>query len=191
MQRRNNNTGFSLAELLIALALLGTITAFTIPKVLSVQTLEKKRTVLKETIASLADITYQASLEGGFTSNAASKAYFKTHLNYVKICETDPGAEGCWVGGDASNADAYLLHNGAALYSINGGTAGESIWIDWDGNAGLNTSGTDRMFVYACTHASNSCSSTIGGTGPKGPGVLGPSSSYASSVTMFEWVFSN
>ena len=44
-------TGFTLAELLIALVILGIMATFTIPKVLQSQTNEKRIAISKETIA--------------------------------------------------------------------------------------------------------------------------------------------
>lgn len=57
-------SGFTLAELLIALAILGVISAFAIPKILSAQQNEKKEAVTRETLGTIMAILHQGRITG-------------------------------------------------------------------------------------------------------------------------------
>ena len=89
--------GFTLAELLIALLILGVVATFTIPKVLQSQANSQKKAVFRETLAVVAQLTEARAKNGGQFANATEmQNYFKDNLNYVKRCPANPQAEGCW-----------------------------------------------------------------------------------------------
>src|SRR5690606_28880505 len=79
---RGGRNGFTLAEVLIALALLGVVAAFAIPKVLEAQVDHQKKLIWKETLATLEDLFYTANLneEAG---HGSFNAYLTRHLNFV------------------------------------------------------------------------------------------------------------
>jgi type II secretory pathway pseudopilin PulG len=141
---------FTLAELLIAVAILGEIATFTIPKIISSQQNGQRKMVFKETLATISALSAAAGRDGGLTDTTSEKAFFRNNLNYVKLCDTDVYTQGCWAEAAGGNADGYVLPNGASIISINGMLPEETITIDWNGTAPPNLSGNDRLFFTIC-----------------------------------------
>jgi prepilin-type N-terminal cleavage/methylation domain-containing protein len=110
-------TGFTLAELLIALAILGVIATFTIPKVLVAQQSTKDKAVAKEAIAAIVG-AYQAYGASNTPSASLSPKNLTPYLNYVRLDTSTANAFDYPVSGtgscDAGNPCIYL-HNGAVL----------------------------------------------------------------------------
>ena len=79
--------GFTLAELLIALAILGVIATFTIPKVLQSQQDEKYKAVTKETIAALSG-AFQAYQQENTLNSGTKSADLTPYLNYIQAATT-------------------------------------------------------------------------------------------------------
>jgi prepilin-type N-terminal cleavage/methylation domain-containing protein len=183
--------GFTLAELLVSLLILGEIATFTIPKILTSQQEAQKKAIFKETIATVFEITRTAALD---TSQVATpslmKQHFRNNLNYTKECVSNLAAEGCLVYGDSANTSGFVLTNGAVILSINGVLQGrETIAIDWNGSAGPNLGGDDLLWITACFGPTD-CD---GGTspillGPTRPGAVGPSVD-ASYVALWREIF--
>lgn len=131
--------GFTLAELLIALAILGIIATFTIPKILSSQQNGKSKAILKETFAmvSSAYSTYRLNNSGSSTTMGA----LTTYMNYVAVDSTtiiDQAAGSYYCNG--AGVTCLRLHNGAILYyenavSFGGTNTTNALWftIDPDG----------------------------------------------------------
>ena len=63
---RNRDTGFTLAEVLIALALLGVVAAFAIPKILINTQSSQKASTFKEAIATVDQLFRQPYMSGTF-----------------------------------------------------------------------------------------------------------------------------
>lgn len=145
---------FTLVELLISMTLVGTITTFTIPKILSSQQNMRQKAVFAETISALNEIFVNPCLRGEITE-ANVGSYFRSHLNAVKICTSDSMAEGCWFGTDLvaqGHTEGVVMHNGAVIAGLDDavGTSGtDTFMIDWDGSSGLNTHGQDQMILKA------------------------------------------
>ncbi|WP_303674242.1 type II secretion system protein [Vampirovibrio chlorellavorus] len=74
--------GFTLAELLISLAILGLIATFTIPKVLSSTQNSANVAKVKEAAATLAAAYQQAKLDGSINSNS-DVSDLSPYLNYL------------------------------------------------------------------------------------------------------------
>lgn len=142
--------GFTLAELLISLAILGVIATFAIPKVLSSQQDGQRVALVRETFAALSEATYLGILSGEL-SDANEITYYQQKLNAVRIC-TDAQAEGCWTGTDntanTATAAALVLPSGVAITDIeNNNTDHEVMWIDWNGADDPNKNCEDQFPV--------------------------------------------
>ena len=154
-----HRTGFTLAELLIALLILGVIATFTIPKILNNQQSSQKKSVFIESIAMLSEITYHARLDNLGISQA--KTYYLNRINGIKICQ-DSQVEGCWPQSDATlpagqvTQGGALLANGATVAGISNGQdlgSGElrdTLILDWNGASGPNTVGNDQIALNIC-----------------------------------------
>ncbi len=169
--------GFTLAELLIALAILAIIATFTIPKLLVNQQNQKRNAIFKEVIASLSQLATNANY-AGVTTTTDFRAFTRKNLNYIKLSTaSDPYTEGCWSVSGGGFADAYLLPNGAMIDNINGPSGfinGETIDIDWNGLQGPNTVGIDIINVYACFQNCKTDGMISTTNTPYLPGTVGP-----------------
>lgn len=148
-------TGFTLAELLISLAILGVIATFTIPKILSAQSDSQKATTFKETIAALNVTLHNCLISGGCTDTVYG-TYMFNNMNYVKGCDTNSIAQGCW---DASAnlagqgvVPGMILATGACITGLDnstGGTGADTLFVDWNCLDGPNTEGDDILRLRA------------------------------------------
>lgn len=172
--------GFTLAELLIALAILGVIATFAIPKILQAQADQHKKAVIKEIYSALSDGFYQGYSSGEMTETNV-ETYMTARLNYIRRCAQSE-TEGCWAGSSFSDSDfvGYLFSNGVAVVGFDNGLSGsyeEWVYLDWDGPAnGNNAMGDDQIslrFAFR-NHASQR------------PGTL---TSGVSSSTLFQSIF--
>ena len=195
MRNRNYNAGFTLAELLIALVILGVIATFTIPKVLQNDADNKKDAIFKETISALYAVVRSANYS---QPSGSGYDYYSNNLNHVVGCPSDASAEGCGAVGPGSTNPGLLLHNGAVILDINqpidGSNWGEdNITIDWNGSEGPNTVGDDQLYAVIIymrpapnnTHCTNERPYTIL-PGECSGGSYNP---LASSVALYESIF--
>lgn len=159
--RSPRKDGFTLSELLIALAILGIIAIFTIPKILMTTQDSRKQAILKETLATIMQIQ-QDGMRAGQLTPSNNDVYFKSKLNAIKIC-TQATTEGCWTSAafGNTNEDGAQLANGAQLAGFDNGTDyGSGRWanaitIDWNGSAGPNLIGDDIIKVWYCYGSAN------------------------------------
>ncbi len=162
---RPQKKGFTLAELLVSLLILGEIATFTIPKILASQQNGMKKAILKETIATLEQIKYEEIDIGGSTDSSTN--IFLDNINAVKVCKTNTQTQGCY---SYNTYPGAVLHNGAILASFDGwvpnwGSPGcyvDGILIDWNGDSGPNLDGDDRLSLII-----NKSDYTCGGVGPR------------------------
>ena len=130
--------GFTLAELLIALLVLGVIATFTIPKVLSSQQSNEWKSSAKETVSMVAE-AYVAYKANNTPATSFSLAQLTPYMNYVVIKTTGADlADGDQGAGsvDCDWGGCVVLHNGVQLHSVNTG-------------AFLNTASTNAIpFLY-------------------------------------------
>ena len=188
-------SGFTLSELLIALALLGLIASFTIPKVLNSTTGQVDKAKWKESIAVIQEVSYNAYSQGltdGF--GADSIDFLRTGVNASNWCNPVMSSP-CWDstatpevdGGNADMQIGFLMPNGAVAYGLDTGPTviGDAVLveivIDINGPEGPNLEGTDEMVLVANfgTGASNGVA----------PGVVRPPDYRPASASLFLEVF--
>lgn len=107
--------GFTLAELLIALAILGIIATFTIPKVLNSSRNQQYNSQAKEVAAMLSGAFQELTLAGNLT-NATYARDFTPYFNYVsKITTGVLDNMGGSTGSIPCSWGCYKLHNGGVI----------------------------------------------------------------------------
>lgn len=129
--------GFTLAELLIALAILGVIATFTIPKILSSQQDSKKTATTKEAAAAVAQ-AWQMYRQDNAPVDTDLRV-LEPYLNYV-VKYTDGSSQGdmAVTEGDmvcSINTPCYKLASGAVIQLYN--------WREFGGTGILNATGFD------------------------------------------------
>ncbi|HEY9685852.1 MAG TPA: type II secretion system protein [Coleofasciculaceae cyanobacterium] len=200
-----NSGGFTLAELLIALAILGVIATFTIPKVLQAQQDNRNKAIAKEAVATISG-AYQAYQLKNQPSASTKLLDLTPYMNYTKIDSSSgylfddtPGgtSAACGAGGFSDGTMTCLfLHNGAMIESpdgINFGGTGTTnavyFYIDPDGKYGGSTSGPSKsivMFLYfngKIANWGNASSNTVVGNAGNSP--YGPTP--ANDPSWFSW----
>lgn len=108
---KHSKRGFTLAELLISLAILGVIATFTIPKVLYSSTNGKATAIAKEA-ASMISGALSAYLLSNSIVDGTTEGTLTPYMNYVSVSTTgtDMTTSAC-----AANAPCLKLHNGGTL----------------------------------------------------------------------------
>ena len=134
--------GFTLAELLIALAILGVIATFTIPKVLQSQQSSKDKSATKEAVAMVSGAFQAYTFNNKITANTWFYD-FTPYMNYVaddtqSVLDDDPTG----TTRNCSSFPCLKLHSGATLQHDSdryGGTSASNalyFMIDPDGKSG-------------------------------------------------------
>jgi prepilin-type N-terminal cleavage/methylation domain-containing protein len=159
--------GFTLAELLIALAILGVIATFTIPKVLNSGTSGQNTAIFKETASTVSGAFSAYQLNNAVTT-ATTTANLTSSINYVNIdtTATNYGSGAC----NAANIVCLKLHNGGVL-SYNSthsfGTAGRYITfnVDPDGTGAATAASIDLVDNGRLTSGGRATGLTAGNGG--------------------------
>lgn len=170
MLKVNRNHAFTLSELLIALAILGLIATFTIPKVLQNVEANQKKAVFKECYASLSQV-----LQQGLNQRPQYiDTYILNNLSGIKTCPVSANGQGCYANVDLSlgtQQPGIVLANGAVLWgflptrTIAHGAGG--IVIDWNGDSGANTRGDDILVLSSCYDPNGTLNCSVIGGGLK------------------------
>jgi prepilin-type N-terminal cleavage/methylation domain-containing protein len=130
---RKRLIGFTLAELLICIAILGEIATFTIPKILTAQQNQKANAITKEDVGILSQALQIARLNG--TLSASTKLTDLTpYMNYVKT-DNSSTFDDFYTPGTTSSCATHLCvhqHNGTVLM------------LDWPAFGG--TGSTNALF---------------------------------------------
>ena len=188
--------GFTLAELLISLAILGVIATFTIPKIMAGQQNSQNVAIAKEAAAMISGGYQKALIDGAITSNTKA-ADLTPYFNYVSM-DTATTVDGVpsYSGNTCSATTPCIrLHSGAVIWLENASFAGTNstnliqFLVDPNGRQDITTTadGPGKSIVFDLYYngfittrgqaKANSCYSA--GCG------WGPSSSYDPS--WFSW----
>ena len=141
-------SGFTLAELLIALAILGVIATFTIPKVITAQQNNSYNAKAHEAAAMITAAYQVYALNNAPVSASTTSGALTQYMNYVNL---DTTANIDWAytlasGGSSASQPDLLLHNGARLVLYNtisfGGTNPNNAIIFMLDPDGVVTDGT-------------------------------------------------
>ena len=142
-------TGFTLAELLITLGLIGIIAMLTLPGLLDGMGTSNRRAIMKDTLKILTEAAEALTLQGNVPADT-----YQAMVSRIRTLDRN------------DTTKIITLHNGATLDSFNGGCGGaqnpaETILIDLNGKNGPNTDGQDRVWVIASWAVNNgtNCSS--------------------------------
>ena len=158
--------GFTLAELLIALGILGVIAAFTIPKVLQAQADEAIRARLKADVGYFSGLMYELSANSQFTDDYNAMVTYQNvilaKINYTYACGSSFGypsaSHPCMPYppcGPATNCHdwryAVLLHDGSSVAFASSGVTQPAyrnyVLVDGNGPNPPNKIGQDRLVI--------------------------------------------
>ncbi len=146
------SSGFTLAELLIALAILGVIATFTIPKILTSQQNAENAAKTKEAIATVSG-AYQLAQSAGTVSSATKSADLTPYINYVSVdaASTIDGTATATVS--CATRTCLRLHNGGTLGLLNnesfsGTGTTNGVWFVFDPDGTANSSKGVGFFLF-------------------------------------------
>jgi prepilin-type N-terminal cleavage/methylation domain-containing protein len=118
--RQSASRGFTLAELLISLAILGIIATFTIPKILNSSANGKNSAVAKEA-ASMISGAFSIYGLNNTVASGTTAGVLTQYMNYVSV---DTGSSAYGFTELCSASLCLGLHNGGVLQMISGNTFG-------------------------------------------------------------------
>lgn len=150
--------GFTLAELLISLAILGIIATFTIPKVLNSSQNTTANAAAKEMIAMVSGAYQSYQLNNTITSTTAIRD-LTPFMNYVRVITVTTTIDSSYQDvGDGCQAGrpCLVLHNGSVLHydnnqSFGGTNTTNAIWAEFVESSEFkgDRDRAIRFFMYA------------------------------------------
>jgi prepilin-type N-terminal cleavage/methylation domain-containing protein len=157
--RTQRKPGFTLAELLIAMGILGVLATYTIPKVLTSQRNGASNAAAKEAAAAISEAFVIYKSKNAVTASTGC-GDLTPYLNYVRIDTStlmddvnNNAANGCYAPG----GECYILHSGSALMYCNnsanyfGGTSSTNaifMQIDPDSRYGGSMTGPSKSVLF-------------------------------------------
>lgn len=190
------HVGFTLAELLIALAILGMIATFTIPKILGAQQQSQSNTAAKEAASMIAGAydNYKKDLGTAVPASTTLDALLP-YLNYVSRLTTgtmdDHRPNNFSYDCSSASITCLKLHSGGVLFwdntvnfaGTNTTNANNYIFYDPDGiessNGIADSPGKSVCFVLyyngRLTSRANTLTGTVSSAGTYNPGTHDPS----------------
>ena len=136
-------TGFSLAEVLVALGIVGVVSALVIPGVYIGIREQQYKTSLKKAYKDLTQVTMlikqknKNTLSGVFTSPTSLRDEYLSYMNYLKICDPAATQGECWYSGGGYRLDDGLIFVNLAWW-FDGSEAGAvlsngmNLYFNWD-----------------------------------------------------------
>jgi prepilin-type N-terminal cleavage/methylation domain-containing protein len=153
-------TGFTLAELLVTVGLIGIVSALTIPSVLQGAEVAQRRAIFKETIRMISDAAETLTADPN-----APTGFYAAFSTRLKILESGITAADGWV----------LLQNGARLYSLNNAfNRCDTVGIDLNGTAPPNRIGEDVVGIVVSWAPNNVVSGMTASTAVFTGGMVKP-----------------
>lgn len=148
--------GFTLAELLISLGILGVIATFTIPKVLTSQQNSKYNSIAKEVAGAMSQAMILYKRDQGAIQAGTTMGSFTPYLNYVAVdtlSTVDDVGGGTFTCPSTGNGTCIRLHNGATIWYRNavsfGGTGNlNAIYFKVDPTGVADTTTAVDLFMY-------------------------------------------
>jgi prepilin-type N-terminal cleavage/methylation domain-containing protein len=156
--RCHAHKGFSLAEMLTALAVFGVITALIVPNVIYNISTVNFRTNFRTTIKLLTDITSQMTNQALTLPNTAPVTATNGNTTWHAFAPFINGSSSNFVMvGDANNS--FTLKSGTLLSRFVGNYSdgGEAILVDVNGTEQPNAIGTDRLMLSVCFNPLGTC----------------------------------
>ena len=162
------NKGFTLAEVLITLGIIGVVSAMTVPSLMQNYQRQSYIAQLHKFYNELSQalVQYQTSAnavnlkEAGLNSNDNVAVFFKTYFKVIKECDT---MDDCFApaylslnsgkkleGTYDKNMKSYVLASGAAIRPYYTGQSNKiiNLGLDTNGPKGPNIVGRDFFFLY-------------------------------------------
>jgi len=157
---------FTLAELLIALLILGVIATFTIPKVLTAQANGQYKAMAKEVMAMMTG-AYSSYIMDNVPTAATRMSDFTPYMNYVARV-TVGSIDGHEFEGsiNCASTSCYKLHNGGIVrfpnsVSFSGTANTNAVYVNFDPDGTLNANHSLQIWMYF-----NGRITTVGSTTP-------------------------
>jgi prepilin-type N-terminal cleavage/methylation domain-containing protein len=146
-------TGFTLAELLVTVGLIGTIAAITLPGVLDGMATSNRRVVMKDTLKILTEAAESLTLQGNVPTDT-----YQAMVSRIRVLKKD------------DTNKIITLHNKATLASFNNycGATGraESIAIDLEGRGRADLTNNNVVWVVVSWEPNNTLSCDTDTTTP-------------------------
>lgn len=164
MKKQN---AFTLAEVLIALALLGVVAAFVITKVLQSSGDSHRKTVFREAFGEVSKVTRENFVLNTWPATPAEvDQYFQKKLNILSVNTPT-------LHPDGTTTYSYTLQNGAILYYRENAQKHPHFLIDYNGSTPPNQQLQDILSFWANMEQDDSfwCGMRTGGIGVPDPSI--------------------
>jgi type II secretory pathway pseudopilin PulG len=208
-KRPQGISAFSLGELMVSLAVVGTLAAITTPVALHNMAEAHNRAVLKETIGMLSRLTAQASAEGKLVNGQVAQWYL-ARLNVKTTCpnmamSTAPAPcalQHVYSNTWGTNGEGAVLANGAQVeiwktfLQISGdGSIHAQFMIDANGAEGPNIEGKDMLLQLAGNIGQvpgrQHWETPVNKVLPREPGTVSPIWDTGTSMDLYRSLFSS
>jgi type II secretory pathway pseudopilin PulG len=185
---------FTLAELLIGLAVIAAISALTVPQVYTATQEGKVKASAKEALTAIQELSTAASHNDDWQEGTTTGSYITQKLNLAKACPNGTISEGCYDSTDPSGWEALyaggVFHSG--VYVHWGKTIDSSgllfFYFDWtNGSKQFKGSLGDQM-TLVCNFSGES--QTRVWSGSLQPGECKPPPAEAGALAAYALLFS-
>lgn len=150
LSQRNQSSGFTLAELLISLAILGVITTFTIPKILGSSQNQQYSAAAREAIATISGAYQQHQLNGLLTTST-KPSDLTQYMNFVAVdtaSQLDSHSGGTKTCDNTTSTCIKLQNGGTLLFAdwatFSGSSNLSAAWFLFDPNGRVDVSGPQK-----------------------------------------------